>query len=190
MVSKYYSTKEHNFDSLSSGYFFMNRPDAFNDPFDCRSIIYFQGSDKQWKDYFKKKGYDSEKVNTLVKEYSGKRIYADFIKQHQFEKIDHAIACFADSENNPLMWSHYADSHKGFCIRFITQSIDNTQTIKIKKSQLKLSDEYSDSLFILPVTYISRMPEEYNVFSYNINDLVKFYTTKEILPRLVHNTLL
>ena len=29
-----------------------------------------------------------------------------------------SIACFTETNNNQLMWSHYADSHKGFCVEY------------------------------------------------------------------------
>lgn len=28
------------------------------------------------------------------------------------------VSCFSETNNNELMWSHYADSHKGFCVQY------------------------------------------------------------------------
>jgi len=33
------------------------------------------------------------------------------------------VTCFSEVENNLLLWSHYADKHKGACIGFNTESL-------------------------------------------------------------------
>lgn len=38
------------------------------------------------------------------------------IRQESFSKI--GVSCFAKNNLNLLMWSHYADSHQGFCLEF------------------------------------------------------------------------
>jgi hypothetical protein len=46
-------------------------------------------------------------------------VYAQMQKQHneRLEK-DCFIFCLSDNRTNPLLWSHYADSHRGLCIQF------------------------------------------------------------------------
>jgi hypothetical protein len=38
------------------------------------------------------------------------------IRQQSFSKI--GVSCFSKNNLNLLMWSHYADSHQGFCLEF------------------------------------------------------------------------
>lgn len=38
------------------------------------------------------------------------------IRDEKFKKI--GISCFSRNNKNLLMWSHYADSHRGFCLEF------------------------------------------------------------------------
>lgn len=38
------------------------------------------------------------------------------IRQESFSKI--GVSCFSKNNSNLLMWSHYADSHQGFCLEF------------------------------------------------------------------------
>ena len=38
------------------------------------------------------------------------------IRQESFSKM--GVSCFSKNNSNLLMWSHYADSHQGFCIEF------------------------------------------------------------------------
>jgi hypothetical protein len=37
-------------------------------------------------------------------------------REEKFSKI--GVCCFSKNNSNLLMWSHYADSHKGFCLEF------------------------------------------------------------------------
>lgn len=41
----------------------------------------------------------------------------------QAEEAQKQIACFSEQKNSTLMWGHYADSHKGFCLEYDFQSI-------------------------------------------------------------------
>ena len=40
------------------------------------------------------------------------------------------VACFTTELNNILMWSHYADGHKGFCLEFDTNFFKFQQSTK------------------------------------------------------------
>ena len=52
------------------------------------------------------------------------------------------IGCLANTNTNRLMWSHYADSHRGICIEY-----DFTQTVK----------SYKEVVF--PIEYRSKLPD-------------------------------
>jgi hypothetical protein len=44
------------------------------------------------------------------------------------------VVCFSETDSEPLLWSHYAQKHKGCCIGFDVADIDGLcQTIPIKK---------------------------------------------------------
>lgn len=55
-----------------------------------------------------------------------------------------AICCFSEMWNQPLMWSHYAESHRGYCLKF--------------KIRHELTDAYPD-LVPLSVVYTEERPE-------------------------------
>lgn len=52
---------------------------------------------------------------------------------------DLSVSCFSEENDNMLMWSHYADSHKGFCLEFDTN--------------------YDPFTKMFPVTYSEDIPE-------------------------------
>lgn len=39
------------------------------------------------------------------------------------------LKCFSESQLNTLMWSHYADEHRGFCVEYDLSLIDQTDDI-------------------------------------------------------------
>ncbi|NOQ34155.1 MAG: DUF2971 domain-containing protein [Methanosarcinales archaeon] len=53
------------------------------------------------------------------------------------------ITCFSESKDSILMWSHYADRHRGFCIEYDFSSLDFHDTT----TRLLYPIIYTDSLF-------------------------------------------
>jgi hypothetical protein len=47
----------------------------------------------------------------------------DLEKYREYEKNNAYICCFTDSPLNKLMWSHYSENHKGFCIEYDKSTI-------------------------------------------------------------------
>ena len=56
-----------------------------------------------------------EKYNSIIN---------DFFLSITTAEIQYNIACFSEDNTSSLMWGHYADSHKGFCLEY-----DFTETI-------------------------------------------------------------
>lgn len=52
------------------------------------------------------------------------------------------ISCFSEINNNVLMWSHYADSHKGMVLEFDTKLSPFDKAIPIKYKSHLSQDEY------------------------------------------------
>ncbi|MDD2356451.1 MAG: DUF2971 domain-containing protein [Thiovulaceae bacterium] len=101
ILYKYYNFKEtydkdcqranYTKDSFDNGYMWASHPSAFNDPYDCAlHKIPNLPSDKKTKKYIE------------VEQFIDKK----------------AVICFCENNDNMLMWSHYADYHKGICIGY------------------------------------------------------------------------
>lgn len=45
-------------------------------------------------------------------------IIEDFFVGVAQAEMKYNIACFSENNNSPLMWGHYADGHKGFCLEY------------------------------------------------------------------------
>lgn len=69
------------------------------------------------------------------------------------------VCCFSTTPNSPLMWSHYANNHKGICIEFLTEDKDGVPLFKKeeKKNFILEKVDYSDN----PINFFrEKLPTE------------------------------
>ena len=60
---------------------------------------------------------------------SVQRVMKNLRKQSSKE---YGVSCFSDSSDNMLLWSYYADGHKGFCLEFDTNYDPFRKAIKVR----------------------------------------------------------
>ncbi|SRR5258706_13710030 len=133
---------EHSIENLRHSQIWFSKPAGLNDPFDCATPINFIGINNEKKMakffenyYFKnlRKSGNIEEISKLKRQHfpNGKpdqeilnradELVREF-SQQQDEKYSHTgVACFTTEIKNILMWSHYADGHRGFCLEFDTK---------------------------------------------------------------------
>jgi hypothetical protein len=120
---------------------FLASPALFNDPFDCKlPIAYWKlGVDTQLaREYFPQmverhkphlsKGEKEKEVARLIDEGRFKDMeYLEVMEKNFFEELNSKIGLVSLTayRDNILMWSHYSNSHKGFCIGFKSKILFN-----------------------------------------------------------------
>lgn len=105
---KYFTLTEFNIDALENNYVYLSNPKDFNDPFDCSRNLIKEN----------KKGLtDWQYVESLN------------------NNSEIGITCFSENGMEPLMWSHYTNSYRGFCIKLKPEFISptNEELIKLKR---------------------------------------------------------
>lgn len=131
--------------NILEGQLFLSPAIGMNDPFDC--LIYV--NHKEYLDHMfelMKKIFPKVDNKIIRQEVSG-TIDTDMDKLLLEIKKTIRIACFSEDYLSPLMWAHYADSHKGFCIEYDLS---------------KLPDGYRNG--ILPVLYSDQRYEATRAF--------------------------
>jgi len=115
-------------------------PSEFNDPFDCSTdLISLNLTEEDVKIEIERGFYKPEKgeenlppkvlLNRLQKYvYTWenpdiKDVFRDILK-------DTLVCCFSKNFKQILMWSHYADKHKGMCIGFKREVLENITQCK------------------------------------------------------------
>lgn len=121
--------------TLKEKTFKFTNPDNFNDPFDCNmAILKFSRTEESIRDYEEAlNGHNlsrtekRELLNKFKNSYPEfKKVYTHVVK----EKINASgVTCFSKLYNNTLMWSHYADHHKGVCLEF-NASLDPREVLE------------------------------------------------------------
>ncbi|HEY4325114.1 MAG TPA: DUF2971 domain-containing protein [Mucilaginibacter sp.] len=166
-IFKFYRVSDYSVSAFSNSQIFCSHYSAFNDPFECWCIgetgIPHPVREKQrYINVYRAWGFDEadfsesgiEELNEYCDQFDNE--YSESILRY----IESArIACFSRDITNMLMWSHYTDGLRGFCIEFAPDQL-------IKPSQQAV---------ILKVKY-SRKPEHIDTMVYSVaEDQVDFH---------------
>jgi Protein of unknown function (DUF2971) len=123
-------------EELRDGYAFLSKPADFNDPYDSALSISWDHALKQaieqiGPDY----GIDPKSMEPLFEEDQKEIVRGGFESliagslsifygpgafpdPFSFFREKLGVSCFATNANSVVMWSHYANQHKGVCLEF------------------------------------------------------------------------
>jgi hypothetical protein len=150
--------KDYNKDILRKNQIFLACPGDFNDPFDCRIPLdlYRLDTDEKKAQYVDKviiqgfydlsiKGYN---VETLLKSFT-QRLIDDIDSEYDrlaklefsFQDKFFGILSLSKYWNNIIMWAHYAENHKGYCVGFYSDKLADMDVFS-KIGPVKYQNEY------------------------------------------------
>lgn len=143
----FYPTKDYHIDDLKNYRISLSNPSTFNDPVDCPIF--------EWLEQQIKTGNHPMIVELMKSIYSDIRIRC-FVRNTSFPSLQELSpeSLSIEEYGNMLIWSHYADSHRGYCVKYrLPQEFFNT------------ANENGLVLFLAPVSYGSAM----NVLKSNLS---------------------
>lgn len=118
---KYQQINPNTLDGLRNHRLWFSAPERFNDPFDCK-VSCFLGRNKQdfetrLESFF---GPSDPMARLLKKSDAGwqQKNEALMLCFHQFYSRTIHVCALSTEWDNVLMWSHYANQHKGMCLVF------------------------------------------------------------------------
>ena len=121
-VYKYRPWNEFTKDIFINSQLWFPNPQTFNDPFDCQIVSNTENSVNEIKTFLEKdsSGMSSKQRKALAKSWRNKPYeWHKLVNTTINSTINNSgVCCFAGSNDNILMWSHYTNSHKGICIKF------------------------------------------------------------------------
>ncbi|MBC8753810.1 DUF2971 domain-containing protein [Kordia sp. YSTF-M3] len=114
---------------------YLAPPNSFNDPFDCKipenfHLIDNESKREEFANFYvnkhKEKLISLSKKPEIIKSNLKERLKVNLDDEHLFnekrenEELDSCYGVFSGSKTwkSILMWSHYGDNHKGYCIGF------------------------------------------------------------------------
>lgn len=116
---KYYSNKPCNLESIKNCKLWFSAPCNYNDVFDCDLSV----DEKAIMDFITNSFPDKRGVRV------GSQMWHEISKKsnHSVRELKKVlanirntigIACFSESDDSLLMWSHYANNHTGICVEY------------------------------------------------------------------------
>ena len=135
ILYRYYKFDEYTERIFKNNEVYFQSPAKFNDPFDSKITFFYKCSKTQEKKYLREwaRNYRPD-IYLLRKKYLQleKKIKKEGIETHHiinnakndFQKYrkQMGVFCITEKKDNILMWSHYTNSHDGFCIGFNTEN--------------------------------------------------------------------
>lgn len=184
--------------NLKSEFIYFNSPRNFNDPFDCDMALDVSVPYVDEIPFIKNFLLEETKGNDGAVEIEGMsegeiaamgmvmaRNYMDDRKAWAFNS--YGICCFSETNDNLLMWSHYASSGKGFCLEFDSarEPFDKIQRVKYTNNPSKLNFRklFSvDKLYLLYALFCTKSShwkyeKEWRIFHNNANKAEKYPTS-------------
>jgi len=134
-VSRYKFMSLNHLGALSAGQIYISDPEKFNDPYDLKIEIenltdrspfdnevvlreafakLFVGNPEISNFWY----YDEEFIATLQEWIDGHAHYRLVIDGFKRRSKEFGVSCFSQDWDVPLLWSHYADSHRGICVEY------------------------------------------------------------------------
>ncbi len=148
---KYQPYNIQTLDNIKDRYIWFSKPDDFNDPFDCSINFSFDDlTEDEWAFLYRKaqegltKERDQRSATAL---FAGnrpspnfKRFYSEKMKILAGKRLEtefkqRGVACFSEKMDDILMWSHYADGHKGFCLEYDTRFLPFSKAVPVEYSE-------------------------------------------------------
>jgi hypothetical protein len=119
----------------------FSKPKDFNDPFDCQIVSKNDNTIEEIKAFLlKNKSFQPKEIlkskNFKIEDWNKKttQLISNFVNKC-------GISCFAEKNDNILMWSHYTKSHQGICIKFDLLADLNLFVLPLK---VIYSDDYPE----------------------------------------------
>lgn len=147
---------------------------ALNDPFEgWFNNDQVQDADRNQREYYRGMGEDVHEVDNSM--------LNDLVGDIQSDLFSLGIISFTEDYNNPLMWAHYADEHRGFVVEFDFNEpffMDSIYNLNGRLS--RFGKNYLGDVFEFPekVDYRREMPDFSRVELSAPDDMDEFHWNK------------
>lgn len=102
--------------NIFEGQLYFSEASKLNDPFDC--LIYINHEVYAEHIFQKMRKIFTTTNKKLLQEIIKDSITDELDKYLDSMKSQLRVACFTENSDSPLMWAHYTDIHKGFCMEY------------------------------------------------------------------------
>lgn len=124
-------SRDHVLDMISNSRIYFSSPDQFNDPLDCAPVCapaksvadpaFIQELLENETALARAAGKSPEEIEAMRKAEGVPPSEIGFAVTARMRRElinDARVFCLSASDSHPLLWSHYADCHRGICLHF------------------------------------------------------------------------
>ena len=144
IIFKFKKINKNLLKSLLNSELYFARPDRLNDPFDCRFDNIFSSLENAISRASGLTRNDLGQLREVVSSMNMGKFKTDL------ENV--GVCSFSLELENTLMWSHYADNHRGVCLTYEPQDLSLT---KLPTKSLELSTS-TTGLTLFPIGFFRK----------------------------------
>jgi hypothetical protein len=167
---------EYKYDIITKSQLWFSKVESFNDPIDSKLDYRQQYTQKEirnyWMNFLKNNPHHPQLLGAVLQNWGHNTSFiSQQVRVYAQQKSEMGVLCFSANPKNILMWSHYANNHKGIVYEFKADLFLNCLTAWFTGKPYKV---------IYPITKSYRLLS-YTLTGKSINDqFVKELTTKAI----------
>lgn len=122
---KYRPIDKHTIEILINNELWFASPKTFNDPFDCKfDYVYRSNRREDWLNWLEKQDLSRQERELVLAMLDSKISALEKMVSQSYnpEKLldEIGVVSFSKCNDSILLWSHYAENHKGVCLGFKT----------------------------------------------------------------------
>lgn len=126
----YEKENDKKLDTLKKNEIWVSHYQKLNDPFEYK-MLYLD------KERISEAGWDVKEIESFL----------------EFFKNRTLLSCFSTKINNIPMWSHYANNHKGFCIKYKVKNPDEIFEIRYEPKREKSAVIFTNIFYEALLSY-------------------------------------
>ncbi len=129
-------TRDHVRQIIVENKVWFSSPADFNDPFDCKVHTSFKGTIAEYKSYMlrmhkkyrpglnrQQRQAENARIFKAEKRHKDPDLVSKVIADVQKEYDKWGVYCLSARNDDLLMWSYYANGHRGVCLGFASQPV-------------------------------------------------------------------
>jgi|SRR5271170_1501932 len=117
-IYRYQSDVDSRRKSLATDKIWLSSPDKWNDPYDCEFIISDAGVEAEAHQRLEKEFTGANPELLAIGKSKASQLVSEKLSEIKKWKQLCKACCFNEDPTSMLMWGHYADNHRGFCIEY------------------------------------------------------------------------
>jgi hypothetical protein len=120
-IFKYLPLNIYTLQTLINNELFFSAPKDFNDPSDCKFKLSVNADLSGATSFYDSLNLTKEEKEVKIKNFlqSKDEFHRDIETEYNTKfREQYGVTCFSEKKDIPLMWSNYADKHRGICLIF------------------------------------------------------------------------